>query len=307
MGTDAASSGRSGARPVVVGVDGSEPGTVAALYAALLARERHVPLELVCGYQNPLCGFGPPMFGAANPVVEEETRHAADEVLSATAEQLRRQVADVTIQPHLRAGGAASVLIDASRRAAVTVVGSRGAGGFAGLVLGSVSAQVAAHGHGTVVVVRRSGTNLDPTAVLAGPVLVGYDSSAPAQAALAFAAQEAALRDTDLVMIHVHWQAPWGSGPEPDTDPAELARQEAEQMLAEAAGPLQERHPGLAVQLRPVHSLNPERELVEQSQGAGLVVVGCRGRGGFTGMLLGSVSHALVHHASCPVAVVHDH
>ncbi|GAA1388117.1 universal stress protein [Catellatospora chokoriensis] len=307
MGTDAGSAAGRGARPVVAGVDGSEPSTRSAHYAALLARERQVPLELLCAYENPLCGFGPPTFGAANPVVEEETRQAAEQVLSATAEQLHRQSAEVTIQSHLRAGSAASVLIDASRRAAVTVVGSRGAGGFAGLVLGSVSAQVAAHGHGTVVVVRPPADQPDPAAGLDGPVLVGYDASAPAQAALEFAAQEAALRDTDLVMIHVHWQAPWGAGPEPDVDPAELARQEAEQMLAEAAGPLRERHPGLAVQLRAVHSLNPERALVEQSEGAGLVVVGCRGRGGFTGMLLGSISHALVQHASCPVAVVHDH
>ncbi|WP_239167411.1 universal stress protein [Catellatospora coxensis] len=291
---------------MIAGVDGSECGILAARHAALLARERGAPLELVCGYQSALYGFAPPWLGGEYLAADQgEARHAAEQALTGVTAQLREQCPDVEVRAHLVAGAGAQVLIEQSRRAGIVVVGSRGAGGFTGLLLGSVSSQVAAHAHTTVVVYRPADTDTEPAATLAGPVLVGYDGSPPAQAALQFAAQEALLRQATLIMVNVHWQAPWYRGDKPAVDPADAARAEAEQLLADAVAPWRAGHAELAVELRPVHSLNAERALVEASRDAALTVVGSRGRGGFTGKLLGSVSHALVEHAHGPVAVVH--
>lgn len=300
--------------PVLAGVDGSPSSLLAARYAALLARERGVPLELVCGYQVPLYGFGPPWLGQDYLAADMDVAaQAAEQALQSAVQDLRAAYPELDVAAHLRAGGGASVLIEESRRAALVVVGSRGAGGFAGLLLGSVSAQVAAHAHATVVVVRPDTPGADPAEAAAavaaqrftGPVLVGYDGSDTAQAALAFAASEALLRHAKLVMVNVHWQAPWGFGPRPVTDPEELAHEEAEQMLTAAIVPWRASHPELDVELRPVHSLNVEHSMIEESGTAALTVVGCRGRGGFTGKLLGSVSLALIQHGHGPIAVVH--
>ncbi len=237
---------------------------------------------------------------------QEAVRDAAEQALESLAQELRSACPELDIVTHLRPGGGASVLIEDSRRAAMVVVGSRGAGGFAGLLLGSVSAEVAAHAHATVVVVRPGAPGAHAARAftaqqLAGPVLVGYDGSDTAQAAPAFAAAEALLRHAKLVLVNVHWQAPRGFGPMPVADPAELARREAEQMLAAAIVPWRARH----VELRPVHSLDVEHSMVEESRTAALTVVGSRGRGGFAGKLLGSVSHALIQHGHGPIAVVH--
>ncbi|BCJ75830.1 universal stress protein [Catellatospora sp. IY07-71] len=300
--------------PVVAGVDGSPASLQAARYAALLARERGSRLELVCGYQSPLYGFAQPWLGQDFLDADQQAvQDAAEQALASAAAELRAACPELDVVTRLRVGGGAYVLIEESRRAALVVVGARGAGGFARLLLGSVSAQVAAHAHASVVVTRPDTSGADPADAaaafpaqqLAGPVLVGYDGSDTAQAALGFAASEALLRRARLVMVNVHWQEPWGFGPKPVTDPEQLARADAEQMLAEAIAPWRARHAELDVELRPVHSLNAERSMIEQSGTAALTVVGCRGRGGFTGKLLGSVSHALVEHGHGPVAVVH--
>jgi nucleotide-binding universal stress UspA family protein len=301
-------------QPVTAGLDGSPSSLLAARYAALLARERGVPLELVCGYQSPLYGFAPPWLGQEYLAADQEAaRHAAGQALESAAQELRAAYPELDVTTHLRAGGGAPVLIEESLRAAMVVVGSRGAGGFAGLLLGSVSAQVAAHAHTTVVVTRPDTPDAAPADAaataparrLAGPVLVGYDGSDTAQAALAFAVAEALLRHASLVVVNVHWQAAWGFGPRPVTDPKELAHREAEQMLTAAIVPWRARHPELDAEVRPVHSLNVEQSMIEESRTAALTVVGSRGRGGFTGKLLGSVSHALIQHGHGPIAVVH--
>ncbi|GAA1636761.1 universal stress protein [Catellatospora bangladeshensis] len=295
--------------PVIAGVDGSECSMLAAHYAARLARERNAPLELVCGYQSALYGFSPPWLGGEYLAADQgAARQAAEEALAGVTSQVREQFPDLEVRSHLKAGAGAPVLIEESRRAALLVVGSRGAGGFTGLLLGSVSSQVAAHAHTTVVVFRPTGADADSSgsaATLSGPVMVGYDGSPTAQAALTFAAREALLRHTTLILVNIHWQAPWYRGDKPAIDPVEAARAEAEQLLADAIAPWRAEHAELAVELRPVHSLNAEHALIDASKDAALTVVGSRGRGGFTGMLLGSVSHALVEHAHSPVAVVH--
>lgn len=285
-------------KPVIVGVDGSDQALAAAHYAAGLARRRGVPLHLIYVFESLFYGFGPMYLAGAYAGADDQLRQAAGTILDEAQSRMREAHPEVEIHAKLREGGAASALIAGSQEAAVTVVGSRGLGGFAELMLGSVSAQVAAHATGTVIVFR-------PEPVSNGPVLVGYDGSEPAIAALDYAADEALSLDVPLIVANAYWPEPWGFGDAPEVDPGVTAAHQAEALVATATAPYRDKHPSLRVETRTVHSLNAEHTLVEESQHARLTVVGSRGRGGFKGLLLGSVSQSLVHHAAGPVAVVH--
>jgi nucleotide-binding universal stress UspA family protein len=286
---------------IVVGVDGSEQAFAAADYAAAMAGRRHAPLRLVMVYESVVYGLGPSYLTGnyAAGIDEELLRDAVKQTLGELTRRVTTAHPEVEIESVLREGGAAACLIAESQEATVTVVGSRGHGGFSGLLLGAVSTQVATHGSGTVVVVR-------PGSGPGGPVVAGVDGSPQAQAALEWAAGEAISRGVTLIAANAYWEEPWGLGPKPDIDPAVTAAHEAARMVEQAVKPLQEKHPDLRVEVRTWHSMDPEHSLVEESAHAGLTVVGSRGRGGFAGMLLGSTSRALVHHAHGPVAVVHS-
>jgi nucleotide-binding universal stress UspA family protein len=280
--------------PVVVGVDGSPSSLVALDYAAAWAVRRRAPLRLVHAFL-PVYSFEPYGRFLPSEPARDHVRAAVDAWLRELVDKLHRDHPDlIGVQAVQSSGQSASVLIEESRRAAATVIGCRGIGGFQELMLGSTSAQLATHGYGPVVVVR------PPVAVApgpeqprphrtAGPVLACYDGSPASEAALHFAAEEAALRHAMLVVAHAH-----------DGD-----EQAAKQLLVEAVDPWADDYPGQPIELRPIFSEHPEYALVEASRKAALTVVGCRGRGGFAGLLLGSVSRTLVHHAYGPVAVIH--
>jgi nucleotide-binding universal stress UspA family protein len=292
-------------RPVVVGVDGSPASLAAAEHAAEQALRRSAPLRLVHGYLHPF-GYGvrldadPADLPEADPYPGDlpEPSPQAGQMLSNAAEALRKSWPDLTIEPVPLPAGPAAALIDESERAALVVVGSRGHGGFTGLLLGSVSAQVAGHARCPVLVMRRP-------AAAGGPVVVGVDGSPSCVPAVEFAAEEASARAASLVVIHAWWIDAAGSLGSTFEEADAAARAAATELVAAAAAGARQRHPGLAVEERLVHSLSPEHTLVQASQDAAVVVVGSRGRGGFTGLLLGSVSQALVHHAGCPVVVAH--
>ncbi|NUT34345.1 MAG: universal stress protein [Hamadaea sp.] len=292
MSTEFTESGR----PVVVGVDGSPSSLAAARFAAADAARRGAPLHLVYGYELPIYGYAP--IGVISFPAAEEERFRADveTMLAGTAKQLHADFPELgRIEYELLSGGGATVLLEQSRTAALTVVGCRGVGGFAELLLGSVSAQVAAHAHGPVAVVRPPVGDVAPgpeqpvgAAAPLSPVVVGYDDSTPGKAALAFAVDEAKRRSARLILVNVCTPG---------------AEKDAATMLAHAVA--DHAQGGIAVETRVVTADNVEKAMVEASADAGLIVVGSRGRGGFAGLLLGSVSRALVHHARRPVAVVH--
>jgi nucleotide-binding universal stress UspA family protein len=285
-------------RSIVVGVDGSPEGFAAAHYAAALAGRRDAQLRLIHVFEGLFLGYGPLFAAGSYAAADDELRAAAQKALEETAAEIRTAHPELTVQAHLREGAAAAVLIEESQDAVATVVSSRGLGGFAGLQLGSVAGQVAAHGHGPVVVVR-------PAPRSDGPILVGFDGSDAAYAALGYAIREALALGVPLTVANVYWEEPWGLKETPVPDPAITAEHKARALITDALELPREEHPELQVEIRTVHSLNPEHSLVEESARASLTVVGCRGRGGFAGLLLGSVSHTVVQHAAGPVAVLH--
>ncbi|WKU05298.1 universal stress protein [Micromonospora sp. HUAS LYJ1] len=286
-------------RQVVVGVDGSPASLAAAEQAAHAAVLRGASLHLVHGYLHPL-GYGVPLnpYDLGVPAPSEE----AQRMLERTAAELADRWSGLTVQARQVAGGAGATLVEESRRADLVVVGSRGLGGFTGLLLGSVGAQVAAHAHCPVLVVRPE----TPAGRPDGPVLVGVDGSPAAGVAADQAAAEAVRRGVPLVLVHVGPAPQEGDGA--DAEQAEAAyRAHAVRLLAEASAAVRADHPDVVLREHPVRAVGVAQGLVEASATASVLAVGTRGRGGFTGLLLGSVSQAVVQHAHCPVLVAHPY
>ncbi|MGW2613497.1 universal stress protein [Streptomyces sp. NPDC001500] len=284
---------------VVVGVDGSASSLDAVRVAAGEAGLRGVGLRLVHAFGWPsvrLPPGGPPWNPAAAGV-----RELADGTLIEAERRARAAVPQLDVTREVTVGEPLMVLEIESRTASLVVVGSRGLSAFGSLLLGSTAVHLAAHGRCPVLVVRG---RPDPS----GPVLLAVDGSPASEAAVGFAFAEASLRGVDLVALHV-WNARSERAHEGPGDPpravvdVERLRQEEQQLLDGTLAPWQERRPRLAVERRLVRS-RVRPALIEASRGAQLVVAGARGRGGFSGLLLGSVSQALLHHAHCPVAVV---
>jgi nucleotide-binding universal stress UspA family protein len=271
-------------QPVVVGVDGSPPAEHALGFAAAEAAAGAMPLRIVHAVSGGAAGI-------PDAVVEAARARAAE------------HYPYLRIETRIAAGRAAPTLIEESTAASLTVVGCRGLGGLGALLTGSVSARVATHGHGRVAVVRG---RLD--ARMRRPVLVGVDGWADSTPALEFALRHAALHRLPVRAMCV-WEhtaiselgevAPYGYGV---AEVEELTRAQ----LAAVLRPWRARYPAVRIEPLLVHSRHPAAKLVAATADAGVVVVGCRERGELRGALLGSVGHALVHGAQCPVVIVHS-
>ena len=206
------------------------------------------------------------------------------------------------------AGSAAGILVAESTYAELVVASHRGHGGFPGLLAGSVATQLVTHARCPVIVVRPQRNGEPAEAPTGAPVVVGVDGSVHSEAAVAFAFEEAANRAVPLTTVHI-----WTEPPRPGQDdfkPVECepgeARHEAERTLAEAIAGYRDKYPDVAVTSDLVCSLYITETLLQRTGTAGLMVVGARGRGPLSGLLLGSVSQALIHRAHCPVAVIHS-
>lgn len=284
--------------PVVAGVDGSARSLAAVEAAAGEAILRHRPLRIVHAFA------WPPVTAALTPDMSEPVRQAARERAQAAlreAEAIAAKAApEVAVTSAIVEESPVAVLRAESRHAFLIVLGDRGAGGFADLLIGSVAVQTAAHARCPIMVIRGERT-------VSGPVVVGVDGSATSVQALRFAAETAALRGAELLAVHA-WRADDGTELT-DTLPMSWenwsAKPSEERIFAEALAGLGERHPTLVIR-RDMPEGPARRLLAERSAGAQLIVVGDRGHGGFAGMLLGSVSQYLVHHAACPLVVVRD-
>jgi nucleotide-binding universal stress UspA family protein len=286
------------ARPVLVGIDGSTSALNAVRWAAGEAARRNVPLRVVTaidwqgGRVIDRFGVGEDphdvMLGAARSQLADAAAVAA-EVLP-----------QGQVEPHLVGGFPIPVLRDESQGAQLLVLGDRGYGAISGLLLGSVAAAMAAHAGCPVVLVRAE--EGEPVADRDRPIVVGVDGSPLSEAALAFAHEQASVRGVPLVAVHAWWD--WIADPKialvVDWDALEA---DAKEVLAERLAGWAEKYPDVRVH-RVVTRERPAHALVAESRRAQLVVVGSRGRGGAPGLLLGSVSHKVLHRSHCSIAVV---
>jgi nucleotide-binding universal stress UspA family protein len=285
---------------IIVGYDGSEPARAALRWALDEAARRRAQVRLVHVVEWPV-KVGPPM-EAPTDRPETAVHRDARQAVSAAAAAARSLAPDVPVSASVLEGPPAAVLCDLSEGAVMVVLGDRGRGGFAGLMLGSVAVATAAHAHGPVVVVRGGGDH-DSGA----PVLVGVDDGDEADAAVVFAFAEAAYRGVGLVALRA-WRPPafWHSLGRPARDDRMEELETAEgHLLTEALAVGHRVHPDVVVDKKVV-ALGAAAALVTASVHAQLAVVGSRGRGGLRGLLLGSVSQQLLRHCACPVAVVRD-
>lgn len=280
---------------VLVGTDGSDSGTAAVRWAAEEAVRRALPLRIVHAvapwlYETPV----DPRFASIRVWLLSQGGTVVDEAVAAA----REREPEVAVEGELVPGPATRMLLGRAGEAAMLVLGRSGMGA-AGLVLGSTTLQVVAHSPVPVVVVR----GLAPEA--RREVVVGVDTAATGEAAIALAFEEAALRTAPLRVVHAWWH-PASSAPGDIRplvyDPQAMAEDELRR-IEEALTPWREKWPDVEVVPEVVHG-RAVRVLAEATERADLLVVGTRGRGGFKGLLLGSVSHALLHRAKCPLAVV---
>jgi nucleotide-binding universal stress UspA family protein len=295
-------------RPVVAGVDGSATSIAAAAHAAWQAHRRGRPLHVVACH-----GPGATAKAQAQALVDDMVDRAL-----ATAP-------DLDVSGQAVAGRAASTLTDLSADAALLVVGARGRGGFAGLLLGSVSTHLAAHSACPVIVIRPEGGPIDPYTMVdltvvelsaappPWPVVVGIDGRPDSAAAVEFAMDEAAARGAPLVALSAWWMppvarlGPVGARPPrrpPHPTDARTVEQDVRQMLNEATAAARARHPEVTVDLRPAKASNPSVALLDASTDAGLLVVSRRDGNVLTRRLFSSVGDAAVREAPCPAAVV---
>ncbi|MEV4416049.1 universal stress protein [Catellatospora sp. NPDC049609] len=279
--------------PVLAGADGSASALDAVRAAAREAALRRRPLRIVHAFIWPLMHVDT---GPSEAVPEGGLRHDAERILAEAAAAAAAEAPAVEISTDLLTGAPAPVLLHAAREADLVVLGDRGLGGFSGLLLGSVAVQVSSHSRTPVLVVRG---RRDP----AGPVLLGCDGSAGSTAAVTAAFTAAGLRGAELLAVRV-WRESPGVASTPLYD-AERARKEELELLQDALDANRGRHAEVRVRTELVLG-RAGHELVRLSGQAQLVVVGARGRGGFTGLLLGSVSQQLLHHAACPVLIARD-
>jgi nucleotide-binding universal stress UspA family protein len=284
--------------PVVVGVDGSERALQAVRWAAAEAAQRRVTLRLVSTYAAPAGWLvGDPGLGVDYRSV---VRHSAVAHLAAAARLALRVEPGLEVERAPVEGFPAPVLNAESTDATLLVVGDRGLDGFTGLLLGSVAVHLAAHAACPIVVVR--GADTGTAEPRRKPVVVGVDGSPTAEAAVAFAFEAASRRGVPLVALHT-WRDVLVDPTMATLLDVDLVEAEEREVLAGRLAGWSEKCPDVPVRRLVVRD-QPARALVRESAVAQLVVVGSRGRGSLAGMLLGSVSHAVLHHARCPVAVV---
>ncbi|MFI7542493.1 universal stress protein [Actinoplanes sp. NPDC049599] len=282
-------------KEILVGTDGTPASQAAVQWAAAEAERRHRVLRVVHVFD---WEWRSARYDSGTEYIDV-SRQLADAVVADASARARAVAPAVQVKVATLIGSPAPELLNAAADADLIVLGSRGHGGFASLLLGSVGQRVATHADCPVVVVRGRG------AVGEGPVAVGADDSPTAGLVLGTAFEAAAGRDTGLTVVRAYPPPPplWMAGvpvvdfttPQDDAD----ERRRLEELLT----PWRDRYPEVKVDVTISHG-SPAAVLTGVSHRAQLVIVGSHGHGSIAGALLGSTGLQLLHHADCPVLIV---
>ncbi len=288
---------------VVVAFDGSPTSQVAAEWAADTAEAYRLPLTLLRARPDAEGELVELEIGS--DAVTELLGAESAEAIDTTVRRVRALHPDLELHLAIHPGSPVDALLDVSGSAELIAMGSRGLEGFRGLILGSTTMHVAPRAKCTVVVLYQpdqATAAAQATAAHPNKVVVGYDGSVSADLALAFALRHAEASGRDVAVILVSKGRPEQAAQEIE-DVAQL--DEDTQALVRSAEQVHDIHPEVPV--RYLHGVgNPAGILIQEGSGAALAVVGARGRGGFAGLVLGSVGLQMLIHAECPVAVVHS-
>lgn len=283
-------------RPLTVGVDDSERVLRAVEWAAREAALLDTPLRIVHAFVWPLLHLPPAVRRMGPPGGE---RVYAEKLLRRAADHARSVAPNVAVTTALVKDFPYPLLVEESRTSEYVVVGTSGMGPLASALAGSIAVQLSVNAHAPTVLVRGVTRRADEPA---GRVVVGVDGSELAMTAAELAGREAAYRGVPLMLVHVAGRDSRADDSTVGATPLESGPLESGP-LESALARVRRLYPSLDVENRLV-SGHAAGALVEESREADLVVVGSRGRGGFAGLLLGSVSQTLLHQAECPVMVV---
>ncbi|KAA2261837.1 universal stress protein [Solihabitans fulvus] len=277
-------------RPVVVGVDGC-PDCVLALDWAI-EEARLTGRRLVLAHAEPDPYAAPIVEGAWAPAAEAQAvREVSDRILREAANLVRARGYEPPVTTVVHTGRPANVLLDAADGASLMVVGGHRGAMLAELTLGSVSADLVRTSGCPVVAVHGVGEE-------GGPVVVGVDGTALSEPAVEFAFAFAARRGLAVRAVHA-----WRGGPSLEHGLGGGPHEEHRRALAESLGGMRERYPDVPVRLD-VPARPAVEALLAEASAASLLVVGSRRHSARVGLLLGSVSQAVLRRVSCPVAVV---
>jgi nucleotide-binding universal stress UspA family protein len=273
------------AKPVIAGTDGSPESVRAVQWAAREAMLRRTSLQLLAVPSLPPRMTASP---AGRETVAGTIERSTSEALAAAAQEAAQAAPGLAVETHLRAGSPDQELVGAGNDALMLVVGSRGAGGFSAMILGSVSRYVATHAACPVVVVREETTSGHRE------IVVGVHDPDQAGPALDFAFEEAALRKAQLVAVHAWAGAVPGSREVPSEEASRL-----EGLLAT----WRDKHPEVEARAEVMHA-HPGKVLAGASARADLVVLGRHPAGGPRARGVRPVTYPVLSHAHGPVASV---
>ncbi|MFE7901023.1 universal stress protein [Streptomyces sp. NPDC057424] len=294
---------------IIVGLDGSLESRAAAEWAAREATLRGAGVRLVHVW------LPVPERMAKAPVLGAEThQHWTERVPREAAQGLRLRHPGVEVAFVQRTGSVAEALLEASRDAELLVLGSRALSGLSGFLVGSAGQSVVARAEVPVILVRAGEQAADehvkdPVGIPSAatdfrPVVLGMDTDSPDESVIGFAFEEARLRQAPLTVVE-GWNPPasYVYSLAAGVDPREDVTRERAAALTEALLPWRQKYPDVeVVEISRLGS--PANHLVDASHDASLVVVGRRVRRSPFGVHIGSVAHAVMHHATAPVAVV---